>query len=144
MENFIYNCTLTYVTCESFGRVYLFCINIYGRLYFPILPIKDLINEDGELTMPFKLETGTKTSLSNLHVLFCPYVVRKATAQVGTKTLNMYHQLQKRFHSIFVEITHNQIGYLVYVPHTRNIISSYDVVFDDIFSSELEYTSQPY
>ena len=27
---------------------------------FPVLPIKDLINEDGDLTMPFKLATGTK------------------------------------------------------------------------------------
>ena len=32
----------------------------------------------------------------------------------------------------------------MYVPSSRKIISSYDVVFDEIFSSELEYTSQPY
>ena len=32
----------------------------------------------------------------------------------------------------------------MYVPSTRKIISSYDVVFDEIFSSALEYTSQPY
>ena len=32
----------------------------------------------------------------------------------------------------------------MYVPSTRNIISSYDVVFDEIFSSALAYTSQPY
>ena len=32
----------------------------------------------------------------------------------------------------------------MYVPSTRNIISSYDVVFDESFSSALAYTSQPY
>ena len=32
----------------------------------------------------------------------------------------------------------------MYVPSSRNIIFSYDVVFDEIFSSELEYTSQNY
>ena len=32
----------------------------------------------------------------------------------------------------------------MYVPSTRKIISSYDVVFDESFSSELAYTSQPY
>ena len=32
----------------------------------------------------------------------------------------------------------------MYVPSTRKIISSYDVVFDEIFSSALAYTSQPY
>ena len=32
----------------------------------------------------------------------------------------------------------------MYVPSTRKIISSYVVVFDEIFSSVLSYTSQPY
>ena len=34
----------------------------------PILPIKHLVNQDGEPTTPHKLETGTKFSLSNLRV----------------------------------------------------------------------------
>ena len=46
---------------------------------FPVLPIKDLINEDGDPTTPHKLATGTKPSVSHLRVLFCPCVVRKAT-----------------------------------------------------------------
>ena len=62
---------------------------------FPVIPIKDLINEDGDLTTPHKLATGTKPSVSHLHVLFCPYVLQKATAHVETKTLNMRHQAQK-------------------------------------------------
>ena len=32
----------------------------------------------------------------------------------------------------------------MYVTSTRKIISSYDVVFDESFSSTLAYTSQPY
>ena len=32
----------------------------------------------------------------------------------------------------------------MYVPSTRKIISSYDVVIDESFSSALAYTSQPY
>ena len=35
-------------------------------------------------------------------------------------------------------------GYLAYVSSNRKIISSYDVVFDKSFSSELSYTSQHY
>ena len=52
---------------------------------FPVLPIKDLIKEDGDLTTPFKLEAGTKASVSHLRVLFCPCVVRKATAHVDKR-----------------------------------------------------------
>ena len=49
---------------------------------FSILPIKYLINEDGDPTAPHKLDTGTKHPVSYLRVLFCPCVVQKATAHV--------------------------------------------------------------
>ena len=94
--------------------------------------------------MSHKLATCKKHSLSHLRVLFCPCVVRKATAQVETKALNMRHQAQKGFRDIFVGIPEHQKLYLVYVPSTIKIILSYDVVFDESFSSALAYTSQPY
>ena len=57
-----------------------------------VLPIKDIINKDIDQTTPHKLATGTKPSVSHLRVLFCPCVIRKATAHVETKPLNMRHQ----------------------------------------------------
>ena len=80
---------------------------------FLVLPINDLINEDGDQTTPHKLATGTKPSVSHLRVLFCPCVVRKAMANVETKTLNMRHQSQKGFCGIFVGIPQHQKVYLV-------------------------------
>ena len=56
----------------------------------------------------------------------------------------MRHQAQKGFCGIFVGIPEHQKGYLVYIPVTRKIISSYDVLVDESFSIELAYTSQPY
>ena len=82
--------------------------------------------------------------MSHSRVLFCPCVVRKATAHVETKTLNIRHQAQKGFRGIFVGIPQHQKGYLVYVPSTRKLILLYDVRFDEIFVSALSYTSQPY
>ena len=111
---------------------------------FLVLPIKDLINEDGDPTTPHKLETGTKPSVSHLRVLFFPCVVQKATSHVETKALNMRHQAQKGFFGIFIGITEHQKGHLVYVTSTRKIISSYDVMFDESFSSALAYMSLPY
>ena len=111
---------------------------------FPVLPIKDLINEDGDPTKPHELATGMKPSVSHLRVLFCPCVVRKATAHVETNTLNMCHQSQKGFRRIFVGIPQHQKVYLAYVPSTRKVILSYDVVFDKNNSSALSYKSRPY
>ena len=110
---------------------------------FPVIPIKDMINKDSKTTTPFKLATGTKPSVSHLRVLFCPCVVRKSTAHANKKALNMRHQAQKGFHGIFVGIPQHQKVYLVYVPSTRKMISSYDV-FLMIFFSALVYMSQPY
>ena len=111
-----------------------FCrITIHVYHIFLVISIKDLINEDGDPTTPHKLATGTKPSVSHLCVLFCPCVVRKATSHVETKTLNMRHQAQKGFCGIFVGIPEHQKGYLVYMPSTRKIIYSYDVVFDESF-----------
>ena len=77
-------------------------------------------------------------------MLFCQFVVRKATAHVDKKALNMRHQSQKGFCVIFVGIPQHKKGYLVYIPSTRKIISSYDVVLDESFSSMIAYKSQHY
>ena len=64
---------------------------------FPVSPINHLINHYGEPTTPQKLTTSNKPSVSNLHVLFCPFVVQKATAHVDGKSLNMRHLPPKVF-----------------------------------------------
>ena len=111
---------------------------------FLIIPIKYLINKDGESIKPFKLATDTKPSMSHLCVLFFSCVVQKSTAHVGTKSLNMRHQAQKDFLGIFVEIPQHQRGYFVFVPHKCKIISLYDFIFDDSLYSPVVYMSQLY
>ena len=56
----------------------------------------------------------------------------------------MRHQAKKGFCGIFVGIPQHQKGYLVYVPSSRKIIYSYNVVFGETLSSALVYKSQPY
>ena len=111
---------------------------------FPVLPIKHLVNQDGDPTTPHKLATGKKTSVSKLRDLLCLCVVQKANSHVDTNVLNMRHQSQKGFWDIFVGIPQHQNRYLIYIPNTRKLVSSHDVVFEDIFSSALVYTSPLY
>ena len=86
-----------------FPEVYVHFSSMYTTDHiFPVIPIKDLINKNGDPTTPHKLAIGTKPSLSHLRVLFCPCVVQKSTVHVETKTLNMHHQAQKGFRGIFV------------------------------------------
>ena len=67
-----------------------------------------------------------------------------STYVILSKALKIRHQVQKGFHDIFVGISQDQKGYLIYIPHKQKIVSSYDVVFDENFFSELSYRSQPY
>ena len=53
---------------------------------FPVLPIKDLINEDGDPTTPQKMATGTKPLVSHLRVLFCPCAVAFRTTHGQNNT----------------------------------------------------------
>ena len=94
------------------ARVSVACIH-FALMYttdhiFLVLTIKDMINKDGNPITPHKLATGTKPSVSHSRVLFCPRVVRKATAHVETKALNMCYQSQKSFRGIFDGITQHQ------------------------------------
>ena len=57
-----------------------------------VLPIKHLVSQYGEPTIPHKLIIGTKPSVLNLRVLLCPCVVQSATAHVDIKAFNMRHQ----------------------------------------------------
>ena len=98
---------------------------------FLVLPIKDMINEDGDPTTPIKLATCKEPSVSHLSELFSPCVVRKDTAHVDKKELNMCHKAQKGFCGILVRITQHQKGYIVYVQITRKIISSYDIFIEE-------------
>ena len=106
---------------------------------FLVLSTKDLINEDGDPTTPHKLAKDRKPSMSHLRMLLCPCVVHKAMAHVETKTLHMRHQAQKGFCGIFVGIPEHQKGYLVYLPCSRKVISSHDVLFDKSFSSKKQW-----
>ena len=140
-------CTIVhlFMVHACFLEAYIYFALIYMVDHIlPVIPIKDLINEYGNPTTPLKLATCKKPSISHLRVFFFTCVVRKAIAHVGTKALNMRHQAKNGFCGIFVGIPQHQKGCLFYVPHNRKIVSSYDVVFDDIFSSALVYTSQTY
>ena len=111
---------------------------------FLVLPINHLVTKDGEITTTQKLAIGTNPSVSNVNFLYSPFVVQKVTSHVNKKVLNMRHQSQTKFRCIFIGIPQHQKGCLIYRPSTQKIVSSHEVVFDNIFSSALAYTSCPY
>ena len=69
--------------------------------------------------------------------------VRKSTAHVDIKAINMRHQT-KNICGIFFGIPQHQKSCLLYVTITRTIVSSQDILFGETFYSPLSYISHPY
>ena len=58
------------VHARVLGAYINFALMYMADHIFTALPIKDLINEEGDLTTPFKLATGKKHSILHLSVYF--------------------------------------------------------------------------
>ena len=87
---------------------------------FPVIPIKHLVKQDGKPTTLHKLATRKKYSVSNPHVLLCQCVLRKTTAHVDTKVLNMRQQAQKGLWGMFVGIPQHKKDYSsTYLVHQK-------------------------
>ena len=79
---------------------------------FPVLPMKNMMNKDSNLTTTFKLATCTKPSVSHICVLFFLCIVQKATAHMDKNALNMRHQYQKGFGVPLLELQRIKKGIL--------------------------------
>ena len=80
----------------------------------------------------------------HIYACYFTYLLYGDLCTGSEKGIKFVSPSPKVYRGIFVGIPQHQKVYLLYVPSTKKIISSYDAVFDEIFSSALAYTSQPY
>ena len=90
---------------------------------FTVLPVRDL-HSAGRPTTPHELWFGNKPDLSKFRVLFCPAVYK----------IYQNNTFQREARCIHIGFADHQAGYKLYVPSTRQIITSLDVVFDESFA----------
>ena len=90
---------------------------------FTVLPVRDL-HSAGRPTTPHEPWFGNKPDLSKFRVLFCPAVYK----------IYQNNTFQRGARCIHIGFADHQAGYKLYVPSTRQIITSLDVVFDESFA----------
>jgi hypothetical protein len=117
---------------------YHFHVIRYAASVFNILPVKNLDNANGDIASPHELFCGNKPLISQYRVFGCPVVARRWVVTVdGRETI---HCTEKGIRGIFVGFPPNQKGYLIYLPGSRTIAVSGDVMFDETFYSAIATT----
>jgi hypothetical protein len=115
-----------------------------------VLPLPSLIvGSDNNLHpgTPFECYFGKRPNLGRYKVFGCPCVVKVYTrknidSDANAATLNNKNLAQRGVRGIFVGFPINQAGYLVWIPTSGHTLASVDVLFDENFTSPLQYPDQ--
>ncbi len=111
---------------------------------FNILPLKDLVTLDGTVSTPFELFVGTTPMVSHFRVFGCPCIAKKWTISVDGKPEDNSKGTQRGIRGIHLGFSPTQKGLLLYVPSTRQIVISGDVICDETFASTVAETWRPF
>jgi hypothetical protein len=125
--------------------MYLYHALLHACNVFNILPLKDLVTLDRTVsTPPFELFVGSKPMVSNFRVLGCPCVTMKWTISVDGKPEDNSKGTQRGTRGIHLGFSPTKKGLLLYVPSTRQIVISGDVICDESFASTVAETWRPF
>ena len=116
---------------------------------FSVIPIKT-IRKNGQLTTSHELFTGKKPKIDRFRVMFCPCVIKKYTSTAPNHegkyiTVDVAKRFaQKGIRGMYIGFDDFTPGYLVFIPKTRQIVCSIDIVFDETFITSLAYKYTAY
>jgi hypothetical protein len=116
--------------------MYLYHALLHACNVFNILPLKDLLTLDGTVSTPFELFVGSKPMVSHFRVFGCPCIAKKWTISVDGKPEDNSKGTQHGIRGIHLGFSFTQKGLLLYIPSTRQIIISGDVVSGDVICDE--------
>jgi hypothetical protein len=124
-------------------NMYLYHALLHACNVFNILPIKDLVTAEGTVTTPFELFVGSMPMANHFRVFGCPCIAKKWTTLVNGKPEDNSKGTQRGISGIHLEFSPTQKGLLLYVPSTRQIVISGDVICDETFASTVTETWRP-
>ena len=120
----------------------------YATVIHNILPVKDVIDNEGNITTPFFLFQGKKPKIKHLKIFGCP-AIRKRYSSINSKGKTvplLKWDLQRGVRCIFIGLPENSAGWLFYNPSNPRYpttISS-DAAFDEQFQSPLLLENYPF
>jgi hypothetical protein len=124
--------------------MYLYHALLHACDVINILPLKDLITDDGTVTTPFELFVGSKPMVSHFRVFRCPCIAKKWTTSVDGKPKDNSKGTQRGIRGMHLGFFPTQKCLLLYTPSTRQIVIAGDVICDETFASTAAETWRPF
>ena len=102
----------------------------YAQYIHGIIPVRDLVDDDGLPTTPYFMATGRKSAVKHFKVFGCPAIFKcYEVSDDGKWVWNKY--TQQGMCGIFVGIPDDAAGWLFYIPTARRTYISMDAIFDE-------------
>ena len=144
MENIASYHIFNYSSLTGFWRINTFCINLHDWSYIPF-SYNQTLGKSGQWTnYATKNGNGHKTFSIRPTCFIISICWTKGNCTCWNKGFKHALSSTKPNCGIFVGIPQHQKGYLVFIPSTRKIVSSYEIIFDETCSIGLAYTARPY
>ena len=133
----------TMVSAHVGDEFYDFAIEHAWKV-FNLLPLRDLVDANGDPCTPIGAYLRTKPKLCRLRVLFCPCVINNgptkrhrdpANPKKARKVNTRSNCAERGTKAIHVGLPRYQNGWLCYIPSTGGLRVSQDVSFDEHFYS---------
>jgi len=124
--------------------MYMYHALLHACHVFNVLPLKNLVTSDGIITTPCELFLGSKPKGSHFRVFGCPCIAKNGTISVDGKPEVNSKGTQRGIRGIHLGFSPTQKGWLLYVPSTRQIVISGDVICDENFASTVAETWRPF
>ena len=133
---------LSFCMQDSIESFFYYAVK-YAQYIHDVIPVRNLLDENGLPTTPYYLATGRKPAVKHFRVFGCPAVFKRyEVSSDGKRIHNNYNQQGMR--GIFVGIPDDASGWLFYVPIAKRSYISLDATFDESFISPLILPDLPY
>ena len=116
-------------------KFYYFALK-YACVLHNVLPVRDLVDKEGNMTTPHFMFRGHKPNIAHLRTFGAPSIRKRygKKQESGARSKSKW-DLQQGIRCIYLGLPDNQAGWSFWTPGTTKTVVSYDAIFDESFSS---------
>jgi hypothetical protein len=126
------------------GGAFFHHAHAYAVHIVNVCPAKNVIDQNGNPTMPYQYSFQLKPRIAYFQVFGCPSFFKRYEPNFCNKLITYKQQLQRASRGIFLGFPDNSAGWLIYSPdQPQHLVITRNAYFDEDFNSALCFDSKP-